>query len=61
MAVPHHLEGGIALDDLRDQLPHECGIVDDQNPDLLFHAGAPTALRRYNADRGSPSEALYNG
>src|SRR5437899_986635 len=38
------LDPGIAFDDLRDQLAHQCGIVDDQDSYRRAHADAP-ALR----------------
>src|SRR5207302_4492735 len=32
---PNYLDGTVLLDDLRDQFPHQCGIVHNQN----FHGG----------------------
>src|SRR6185437_7883894 len=39
-------DGAVALEDLRNELPHESGIVDDENANRLAHAMAPSAGAR---------------
>src|SRR5205814_10428579 len=41
----HYFNVTIALQNLRNQLAHERGIIYHQHPDLLTHAVAPMALR----------------
>src|SRR5450432_1609272 len=42
---------GITFKDQRDQLPHQGGIVDDQNSHAFLHAIAPSGRERVSRER----------
>src|SRR5713226_1393732 len=47
----HHFDGGIALQDRGNELPHQRGIIDDENADSLAHAIAPNGVARERRER----------
>src|SRR6267143_311595 len=46
-----NFDGRFARKNRRDQFPHEGGIVDDENPDALAHAIAPSGVARARRER----------
>src|ERR1700730_11570582 len=47
----HHFDGRIAFENCGDELPHQCGIINDEDADPLAHAIAPNGVARDSRER----------
>src|SRR4051794_20562200 len=49
----YNLDRALAFNQLRDQLPHKRGVVDNENSNWLLHTAAPTPVARDNDGNGA--------
>src|SRR6266481_5728457 len=47
----YHFDGRFAREDRGDKLPHESGVIHDENSDALAHAIAPSGVARESRER----------